>query len=73
MDTNTKPRLGFFDRALLEDAQKKIVKAQRRGVAPMMRVYKPKYVALLEARGWRVHTHTPVSYGAHESWLMTHP
>ena len=73
MDTNTKPRLGFFERATLEDAEKKIAKAQKRGVPATMRVYKPKYVVLLEARGWRVFSHTPVSYGAAESWTMTHP
>ena len=73
MDTNTKPRLGFFERATLEDAEKKIAKAQKRGVPAMMRVYKPKYVVLLETHGWRVFSHTPVSYGAAESWTMTHP
>lgn len=73
MTAKTKLRLGFFDRAMLEDAQKKIIKAQKRGVAPMMRVYRARQVALLETHGWRVFSHTPVSYGAAESWTMTHP
>jgi len=73
MTIRTKPRLGFFERALLEDAQKKLIKAQKRGVPPMVKVYRPRVVALLEDEGWKVFSHTPVSYGAPETWIMTHP
>lgn len=71
MDTNTKPRLGLFQRAVLEDAEKKQRKAAKRGQAPMVKVYRAKHVALLESHGWRVHTHVPVSYGAPQTWVMT--
>lgn len=68
---DTKPRLTIWQQATLTMAKKAHYKALRHGRVPMHKVYSARDVALLEAHGWRVHTHTQPSYVAKESWVLT--
>ena len=71
MDTNTAPKPTFLQKVVLDKASKAQAKAAKRGVHPFYKTYSRKDLALLEAHGWKVHSHTPPSYGAPESWLLT--
>ena len=71
MTTHTSPKPTFLQKAVLDKAAKKLRKATKRGVPAFIKVYPKKDLALLEAHGWKVHSHTPPSYGAPESWLLT--
>lgn len=71
MDTNTAPKLTLMQRATLAKAEKVQAKAKKKGLPVFHKVYWVREMALLQTHGWTVHTHTPVSYGAPESWLMT--
>ena len=71
MDTNTAPKLTFSQRALLDKIGRVLKKAKRRGVIPFYKTYWRSEVAFLETQGWKVHSHTPLSYGAAESWTLT--
>lgn len=74
MDIKTR-RLSCRQKGLLIQADRARAKAERRQVAPFFKVYWARDVALLEApdQGWVIHSHTPASYGAPQSWLMTSP
>lgn len=59
-----------LERAILDKAAKKRAKAERRGRQPFIKVYLQQDLEVLTSHGWKVHTFTPLSYGAPQSWLL---
>lgn len=72
MDTNLKGQYkSLTERVVVEKAEKTRLKAHRKGRVALHTIHRARDLAILEDHGWRVHTFTPVSYGAPRTWLMT--
>lgn len=65
------PKLTFWQQATLDRADRIAKKASKRSLPVMLKVTSAKDVALLEAHGWSVYSHSAPSYVSAERWWMT--